>query len=83
MVVHLNQYHLLPLARTATLMQDLYGARLSQASIQSFAQEAAQTLLPTVHAIGRAVQGAGVVHADETGIRVKGKLYWLYEEGVA
>lgn len=78
MVVHLNQYHLLPLARTATLMQDLYGARLSQASIQSFAQEAAQTLLPTVHAIGRAVQGAGVVHADETGIRVKGKLYWLH-----
>lgn len=78
MAVHLNQHHLVPLARTAQLMQDHYGVSLSQASIQSFAQEAALTLHPTVQAIGRAVQGAGVVHADETGIRVIGKLHWLH-----
>ena len=78
MAVHLNQHHLVPLARTAQLMQDLYGARLSQASIQSFAQEAALALRPTVVAIGQAVQGAGVVHADETGIRVIGRLHWLH-----
>ena len=78
MAVHLNQYHLTPLARTASLMQDLYGAQLSQASIQSFAQEAALALLPTTAAIGQAVQAAGVVHADETGIRIAGKLAWLH-----
>jgi transposase len=78
MAVHLNQHHLVPLARTAQLMQDLYGVSLSQASIQSFAQEAALALHPTVQAIGRAVQEAGVVHADETGIRVNGKLHWLH-----
>ena len=78
MVVHLNQHHLVPLARTAQLMRDLYGVRLSQASIQSFAQEAALVLHPTVNAIGEAVQAAGVVHADETGIRVQGKLHWLH-----
>ena len=78
MAVHLNQHHLVPLARTAQLMQDLYGARLSQASIQSFAQEAALTLRPTVAAIGQAVQRTGVVHADETGIRVQGRLHWLH-----
>ena len=78
MAVHLNQYHLVPLARTAQLMQDLYGVSLSQASIQSFTQDAAQTLGPTVAAIGQAVQGSGVVHADETGIRVKGQLHWLH-----
>ena len=78
MAVHLNQHHLVPLARTAALMQDLYGVRLSQASIQNFAQEAALALRPTVAAIGQAVQTAGVVHADETGIRVKGKLHWLH-----
>ncbi len=78
MAVHLNQYHLVPLARTAALMQDFYGAHLSQASIQSFAQEAAAALHPTVAAIGQAVQGSGVVHADETGIRIKGALHWLH-----
>lgn len=78
MAVHLNQYHLVPLARTAALMQDFYGAHLSQASIQSFAQEAAFALRCTVVAIGQAVQASGVVHADETGIRVKGQLHWLH-----
>lgn len=75
MAVHLNQHHLVPLARTAQLMQNLYGARLSQASIQSFAQDAALALRPTVAAIGEAVQGADVVHADETGIRIQGRLH--------
>jgi transposase len=78
MAVHLNQYHLVPLARTAALMQDCYGAGLSQASIQSFTQEAALALRPTVVAIGQAVQGSAVVHADETGIRITGKLHWLH-----
>ena len=78
MAVHLNQYHLVPLARTAALMQDLYGANLSQASIQSFAQDAAFALRPTVQAIAQAVQGCAVVHADETGIRITGKLHWLH-----
>jgi transposase len=78
MVVHLNQHHLVPLARTAQLMQDLYGVRLSQASVQSFAQEAAQALRRTVGAIGQAVQTSAVVHADETGIRIKGRLHWLH-----
>lgn len=78
MAVHLNQHHLVPLTRTAALMQDLYGARLSQASIQSFAQEGAQSLRPTVADIGRAVQATEVVHADETGIRVNGRLHWLH-----
>jgi len=78
MAVHLNQHHLVPLARTAQLMQDLYGVSLSQASIQRFAQEAASALQTTVAAIGRAVQQADIVHADETGIRINGKLHWLH-----
>lgn len=78
MAVHLNQFHLLPLARTAQLMQDIYGANVAQASIQSFAQEAALSLQATVAAIGQAVQGSSVVHADETGIRITGKLHWLH-----
>jgi transposase len=76
--VHLNQYYLLPLARTATLMNDLYGISVSQASVQAFAQEAAAVLTPTVAAIGKAVQASSVAHADERGIRVTGKLYWLH-----
>lgn len=78
MAVHLNQHHLVPLQRTTQLMQDLWGVSLSQASVQRFAQEAAQTLQPTVQAIGNAVRSAPIVHADETGIRVQGRLQWLH-----
>ena len=78
LAVHLNQHHLLPLARTTALLGDLYGANLSQATVQSFAQEAAHVLSPTVAAIGQAVQTSAVAHADESGIRIQGKLAWLH-----
>ncbi|XAH21722.1 IS66 family transposase [Xylophilus sp. GW821-FHT01B05] len=78
LAVHLNQHHLVPLQRTCELLRDAFGLPLSQASVLAFCHQAAQTLAPTVAAIGQAVQGAPVVHADETGIRVKGTLAWLH-----
>ena len=78
LAVHLNQYHLLPLQRTCQVMQDAFGVSVSQASIQSFSQQAALALSPTVAAIGQAVQSSNIVHADESGIRIQGKLNWLH-----
>jgi transposase len=78
LVVHLNQHQLVPLQRTCELMRDVFGLALSQASVLAFAGEAALALAPTVQAIGQAVQSAPVVHADETGIRIEGKLHWLH-----
>ena len=78
LVVHLNQHHLVPLERTCQLMHDVFGLPLSQASVQAFASQAALALTSTVAAIGQAVQGAPVVHADESGIRIEGKLHWLH-----
>lgn len=78
LAVQLNQYHLVPLGRTGLFMQDAFGVNLSQASVQAFGQEAARALTSTVAAIGQAVQGTPIVHADESGIRVQGKLHWLH-----
>ena len=78
LVVHLNQYHLVPSARTSALMQDIFCLPISQASIASFAAQGAQTMKPTVKAIGQAVQSAPVMHADETGIRVSKTVQWLH-----
>ena len=77
-LVHLNQHHLVPLQRSCALMHDVFGLGISQASALAFCQQAAKALQPTVAAIGQAVQSAPVVHADETGIRVQGKLAWLH-----
>jgi transposase len=78
LAVHLNQYHLLPLQRACQVMQDAFGVSVSEASVQSFSQQAAAALSPTVAAIGRAVQSANIVHADESGIRIAGQLHWLH-----
>ncbi len=78
LVVHLNQHHLVPTARTSALMQDIFGLAISQASITGFAAQAANVLAPTVASIGQAVQASAVVHADETGIRVNNTLQWLH-----
>ena len=78
LAVHLSQQHLVPLARVCALMQDAFGVSLSQASVASFNAQAAQALVPTVAAIGQAVKSQAVVHADESGIRVQGKLHWLH-----
>lgn len=76
--VSLSQQHLVPLGRVCEVMQDAFGVSLSQASVLDFNRQAAQTLAGTVAAIGQAVQSAPVAHADESGIRVKGKLHWLH-----
>lgn len=76
--VSLNQQHLIPLARVCELMRDSFGVNLSQASVVSFNHQAAQLLHETVQAIGDAVKNQAVVHADESGIRVKGQLRWLH-----
>ena len=76
--VSLSQQHLMPLGRVCEVMQDAFGVSLSQASVLEFNRQAAQALAGTVAAIGQAVQSAPVVHADESGIRVNGKLHWLH-----
>lgn len=80
-LVHLTQFHLLPIERTARLMDDLFELPVSQATVLS-ACERAQTLLePSVAAIGQALQSTAVLHADETGLRVAGKLHWVHVLG--
>ena len=76
--VNLNQQQFVPLARTSEFMADTFGVAVSETSVLAFTHEAAQVLQPIYQQIGQAVQAAPVVCADETGIRIKGKLEWLH-----
>jgi transposase len=77
-VVHLTQQHMLPAQRTADLMGDLAGLPLSDATVLAAVAEARERLEPTVTAIGQTIIAAPIAHADETGMRVAGKLHWLH-----
>lgn len=76
--VNLNQQQFVPLARTCEVMLDTFGVAVSETSVLAFTHEAAEALQPIYQQIGQAVQAAPVVCADETGIRIRGKLEWLH-----
>jgi transposase len=77
-VVQLTHHHMLPLARTGELMGDLFGLPMSDATVLAIQAEAQVRLAPTVAAMGEALTAAAVAHADESGMRVAGKIHWMH-----
>jgi transposase len=77
-MVYLNTYQLLPWARTCELMEDFYGHRPSEALVLASNETLANRIEPTLDAVHRQLIAADVVHFDESGIRVEGRLNWLH-----
>ena len=81
--VYLSCYQLLPYARIAGLFADLFGAPLSPGTLFAAQQAGAKNLAAVLSDIKDDLQKAAVVHFDETGLRVKGRLHWLHSAGTA
>lgn len=79
--VYLQVYQLLPLARISELFADFYGHRPSQALLLSALSAATEQVAPVLHTIKTQLMAAAVVHCDESGLRVAGKLNWLHVMG--
>lgn len=77
---YLSQYQLLPYDRIAQQYKDEYNMPLSSGSIYNFNQEAAKLLLELEieKKIKQALKNSGRIHADETGINIKGEKKWLH-----
>jgi len=80
-LVYLTQGQLLPMQRTAQIMSDLFGVKISAGSVHTSITQVAQTLAPSVMQIAAAVIASPVVHFDETGQRVGARLRWLHCAG--
>jgi len=77
--VYLNQYQMIPLERVSETFEEFYGHRLSEATVVKTCQEAAQRVAPVNQAIKHHLtEQEPVVHFDETGDRIDGKLNWLH-----
>jgi transposase len=77
-VLYLQQYQLLPYARTAEAMGDLFGCRLSSGTVANIVRECADGLLETELKIKRGLRRSALIHADETGLRVEGRLQYVH-----
>jgi len=78
-VVYCNQYQFIPLERTSEIFADLYGHPVGEGTMVAATQEMAEAVRPANAQVKGQLRGAEpVVHFDESGLRVAGKLQWLH-----
>jgi transposase len=77
-LIYLKDYALLPFQRGVEVMQDLFGVPLCAGTLANVEQQCSEKLEATVQLIKEQVLQAAVVHFDETGMKVNGKLAWLH-----
>jgi transposase len=78
LMVYLLEGQLLPSARVCQLMSEVFACELSEGTLYSVRERCFEALAPVELAVKTALQAAEVVHFDETGMRVKGQLFWLH-----
>jgi transposase len=75
---YLNTYDFTSLERTQQFFQDTYGHTLAEDTIRHATSRIAGNVKPVNQVIIDQLGQAKVVDADETGLRVAGKLHWLH-----
>jgi transposase len=83
-MVYLNQYQMIPLERVSETLSAFYGQGVAEGTVVEACQEVAEAVQPVNAAIQtHLTEKEAVVHFDETGTRVNGKLHWLHSASTA
>ena len=77
-IVYLNQYQLLPVARTAESMNDLFRCPVSLATIGRAAKVCSHRLFKFEYRLKAALRQSDVIGVDETGININGENNWVH-----
>jgi transposase len=79
LAVYLNQYKMLPLERVSETFADVFEHPLAEGTIFDAGQAVARQVAPVNEAIKKhPTEQEAVVHFDETGTHINGKLYWFH-----
>jgi len=76
--VYMSQFQLIPYDRVRDYFADQLGIPVSVGSIFNFNKEAFGLLEGFDNLVRERLNGSSLIHADETGINIKGKRYWLH-----
>lgn len=78
LMLYLSNQQILPFDRLRQVCKDLFGQPLSLGTLAAINARASEALAPVERAIIQGLTRAPAVHADESGLRVAGKLHWLH-----
>jgi transposase len=82
-MLYFSNEQILPFDRLRKTCLDLFGQPLSLGTLTAANARAYEALAPVEAAIIRGLIHAPVLHADESGLRVAGKLHWLHVASTA
>ena len=78
MVVYLRDVQMLPFQRLTDFCGDVLGVGICTRSVETARKQVHETLAPFEQTIRAQLRNAAALHADETGLRVNGKLHWFH-----
>ena len=76
--VYLQNYQMIPFARCSELIKDLTGHKISTGSLANFQAQSYNKLEVFDNKIKNLSLQSPILHADETGVRLNGKLTWMH-----
>ena len=77
-MVYLMDAQLLPSNRTREILSEVFGCEVSEATLYNAREQCFKQLAPFEPQVKAGIEAAEVIHCDETGLRVNGKLWWLH-----
>ena len=78
LAVLLNVDYRIPFKKIQILFSDLFRYAINESTVYSASRQCYEMLGPTEEVIKSGVVKSDATHADETGLRVAGKLHWLH-----
>jgi transposase len=78
LMVYLSNYQLVPLARTTEIIKNLTGKNISQGTIVNANKRLYDSLEIFENTVKEQLKNAEVLHVDESGLRLKGKINWVH-----
>jgi transposase len=78
MVVSLSSFGMVSVSRICELMEGMCGISVSEGTVCNILSDCAERCNLLVPELKRHVTASDIVHFDETGIRVKGKVHWAH-----
>jgi transposase len=75
---YFTNHHHIPVERTTEIFADLVQHQLSEATVLKASEHLDACIAPATEAVKGLLRAAAVLHADESGLRVRGTLHWLH-----
>ena len=75
---YFTNYHHRPVERTTEICEDLVQHRMSAATVWKASEHLDTCIAPSTEAVKGLLRDAAVLHVDESGLRVRGKLHGLH-----